>query len=129
MKKAALLISLATLGVAVNPAAAAQESKAAPRVEIPFANNGGVWDWAAGDDDRTVYFQDRHRKWFKATLFAPAFDLPYATAIRIDSGATNTLDKWGAIYVRGQRYPFQSFKVSDGPPKKVKKDKGGKAKN
>ncbi len=126
MKKAILLISFAVLALAGNPASAAQEAKAVPRAAIPFANSGGIWDWTTGEDDRTVYFQDRHRQWFKATLFMQAFDLPYATAIRIDSGATNTLDKWGAIYVGRQRYPFQSFEKVDGPPvraKKVKKTK------
>lgn len=121
MKKAALLISLAALALAGNPVFAAQEAKASPRAAIPFANSGGIWNWIQGDDDRTVYFQDRHRQWFKATLFMMAFDLSYTNTIGIDGGATNTLDKWGAIYVRGQRYAFQSFEAVDGPPKKAKK--------
>jgi hypothetical protein len=124
MKKTGLLISLALLAFATHPASAAQEAKAAPRAEIPFANSGGVWDWATGEDDRTVYFQDRHRQWFKATLFMQAFDLPYTTAIRIDGGATNTLDKWGAIYLGRQRYPFQSFEKVDGKKVKDAKPKG-----
>jgi hypothetical protein len=124
MKKAILVISFAVLALTGNPASAAQEAKAAPRAAtIPFANSGGVWDWTTGEDDRTIYFQDRHRQWFKATLFMQAFDLPYTTAIRIDGGATNTLDKWGAIYVGRQRYPFQSFEKVDGPPVKAKKAK------
>lgn len=130
MKKVVLGIWLAALALATHPASAAQEAKAPPRAEIPFANSGGVWDWASGEDDRTIYFQDRHRQWFKATLFMQAFDLPYTTTIRIDSGATNTLDKWGAIYVNNLRYPFQSFEKVDGPPgrvKKAKKDEGAKA--
>ncbi|MBO9582026.1 MAG: hypothetical protein J7498_14135 [Sphingobium sp.] len=59
--------------------------------------------WAAGEDDRTVHFRDRHRQWYKATLFMQAFDLPHTTAIHIDGGPTNTLDKWSAIYVGPQR--------------------------
>jgi hypothetical protein len=98
MKKVVLVISLAVLGLAGSPPSTAQEAKPAPRAAmIPFANSGGIWNWTTGEDDRTVYFQDRHRQWFKATLFMQAFDLTYATAIRIDGGATNTLDKWGAI--------------------------------
>ena len=121
MKKAALLISFAVLAPAASSAIAAQEEKAALRAEIPFSNSGGVWNWTTGEDDRTIYFQDRHRQWFKATLFMQAFDLPYTTAIRIDSGPTSTLDKWGAIYVGHQRYPFQSFEKVDGPPGRAKK--------
>ena len=101
MKKAVLFMSLAMLGLAGSPASAAQEAKAPPRAAISFANSGGIWNWTQGDDDRTVYFQDRHRQWFKATLFVMAFDLSYTNTIGIDGGATNTLDKWGAIYVRG----------------------------
>src|SRR6478609_5939280 len=123
MKTAALLLSFTALAVAAHPASAAQEAKAPSRAEIPFANNGGVWDWTTGEDDRTIYFQDRHRQWFKATLFMQAFDLPYTTTIRIDSGATNTLDKWGAIYVNNLRYPFQSFEKVDGPPGRAKQAK------
>lgn len=132
MKKVTLLISLAALALAAHPASAAQGVQTAPSASIPFANSGGIWNWTTGDDDRTIYFQDRHRQWFKATLFMQAFDLPFTTAVRIDSGATNTLDKWGAIYVGRQRYPFQSFEKVDGPPVKAKKvdvdkDKGAKA--
>lgn len=130
MRKAVLPIVAAVLGLAAVPSSAAQEPKPAPRAAIPFADSGGVWNWTQGDDDRTVYFQDRHRQWFKATLFMMAFDLSTTNTIGIDGGATNTLDKWGAIYVRGQRYPFQSFEAVDGPPqkaKKVRKDRSAKA--
>ncbi|MBU6269233.1 MAG: hypothetical protein KGN34_16920 [Sphingomonadales bacterium] len=88
-----------------------------PQAEIPFAEHGGVSDWRA-EDDRTIYFEDQHHKWFKATLFAPAFDLPYVEAIGIDAGPTGSLDNFGAVIVKGRRYAFDSFVAVDGPPEK-----------
>lgn len=126
MKNPIFLASLAVLAFGTAPAFAAQEPKAQPRAEIPFVNHGGIWNWQAGEDDRTVYFQDLHRQWYKATLFRPAFDLPFANAIRVDAGPTDTLDKWGAIIIGHERYPFTAFEKVDGPPVKAKK--GGAAK-
>ena len=63
-----------------------------------------------------IYFKDNFRHWYRAELFGPAFDLPYAQHIGIDASPSGTLDKFGAIYVRGQRYGFRSFERVDGPP-------------
>ena len=126
MRHSAFFVSLAALVLAAGPALATDSKAPQPRpAEIPFANHGGIWSWQTGDDDRTVYFQDMHRQWFKATLFAPAFDLPYVENLRVDSGPTGTLDKWGAIFIGRQRYTFSAFEKLDGPPphaKKAKKD-------
>lgn len=92
---------------------------------IPFVNHGGVRDWRA-DGDRTIYFQDAHRRWYKAELMSPAFDLPFTEFIAIDGGPSDRLDSFGSVYVKGQRYPFRSFEAIDGqPPKKGKKPKAG----
>ena len=104
----ALFAALATL-----PAAAAPPRPRA--AEIAFADHGGVSDWRA-EGDRTVYFEDTGHHWYKALLFAPAFDLPYVEAIGIDAGPTGTLDRFGAITVHGHRYAFTSFEAVAGPP-------------
>ncbi|MDE8653057.1 DUF6491 family protein [Novosphingobium album (ex Liu et al. 2023)] len=114
MKLAAILLPLAAMGLAASPALAA-DSQPGARAAIPFVNHDGVRDWRA-ENDRTVYFEDSHRQWYKAQLVAPAFDLPYAEHIAIDSGPNGTLDQWGAILVHGQRYPFLSFEKVAGPP-------------
>ncbi|GFM27550.1 DUF6491 family protein [Novosphingobium sp. PY1] len=119
MKMSALLIPLGLL-VAVPamaepaPTATAQQQGQA---SIPFADHGGVDDWRAGDS-RTIYFRDSHRQWYRATLMSPAFDLPYVEHIGIDAGPTGTLDKFGAVVVKGQRYQITSFERVDAPPKK-----------
>lgn len=118
MTKSMILLPLALLAVAASPALAA-ERKASAEASIAYADSGGVSNWAA-QGDQTVYFQDRHRQWYRATLNAPALDLPSAFTIGIDAGPMGRLDKWGGIYVGGRRYSFQSFEKVDGPPERVK---------
>ena len=80
---------------------------------IPFANRGDVEDWRA-QGNNAIWFQDQHRRC--AELFGPAFDLPFVEHIGIDANPSGTLDKFGAIVVRGHRYGFRSFERMDGPP-------------
>ena len=112
-----LLIALAAVSVAATPALAegtaqsansAQSVQSQQDVSIPFANFGGIRDWRA-DGDSAVYLEDVHGNWYRAELFSPAFDLPFVEFIGIDARPTGTLDKFGAVYVAGQRYPFKSL--------------------
>ncbi|CDO38088.1 DUF6491 family protein [Novosphingobium sp. KN65.2] len=121
MKMSALLIPLGLLvatpamaGPA--PAASARHSEAS----IPFADHGGVDDWRAGDS-HTIYFRDNHRQWYRAELMSPSYDLPYVEDIGIDTRPNGTLDKFGAVIVKGQRYQIASFERVDGPPSKGSK--------
>ena len=94
---------------------------AAPEAQIPFAKRN-IWNWQVVDD-KTVLIQDIGRKWYKATLFGPCIDLPFAQKIGFDSGPTGTFDKFGAILVRGQRCPLNSLVETAAPPKKSKAKK------
>lgn len=85
-----------------------QSEQAETRARIPFADTVGIRDWRADGRD-AIYIEDVHRNWYRAELFAPAPDLPFVFYIGIDAGPTGTLDKFGAIYVDGQRYPIRSF--------------------
>lgn len=122
MKLSLCALPLAAALLAGSPAFAAASNSAshatAREAEIPFANHGGVDDWRAVGDS-TIYFEDLHRRWYRAELIGPAFDLPFTERIAIDASPTGTLDKFGAIYVRGQRYGFRSFEQVAGPPKKA----------
>ena len=89
---------------------------------IPFANHGGVDDWRAESSD-VIYFKDSRRRWYRAELFGPAFDLPYTEHIGIDASPSGALDRWSAIYVRGHRYHFRSFERIDGPPPRKRKNR------
>ncbi|KQM22265.1 DUF6491 family protein [Novosphingobium sp. Leaf2] len=114
-----LTLSLAAVALAllaaIPPASAHNPSAAA----IPFADHGGVQDWRA-QGDHTVYFEDQQRHWYRATLMGRAFNLPFAEHIGIDAGPIGTLDRFGAIEVGGQHYPFTSFERVSGPPVKTR---------
>jgi hypothetical protein len=122
MKQLPHLAPFAALALIAAPVSASEAPVAQRQAAIHFANHGGVDDWRAEDSD-TIYFKDNHRRWYRAELFSSAFDLPYANQIGIDASPSGTLDKWGAIYVRGQRYVFRSFEPVDGPPPKRKRHK------
>lgn len=88
---------------------------------IPFANHGGVDDWRAAGD-KVIYFKGNHGQWYKAELFSSAFDLTSVDEIGIETRGTDTLDRFGAVIVRGTRYPLRSLVKVDGPPKgKIRK--------
>lgn len=119
-----LAIALAAASILASPAvaaspAAAQSHKSAQNASIPFANLGGIRDWRA-DSDNAVYFQDVHGNWYRAELFMPAYDLPFVQFIGIDANPNGSLDKFGAIYVDGQRYPFRSFAEVSDPTHRVR---------
>ncbi len=129
MKLSFVFPALAALAVAASPALAQDNPGAAQSTEKPaeayiaFANHGGVRDWRADGRD-VIYFQDAHRQWYKAELFATSPDLPYTLFIGLDTGAMGRLDRWSSVYISGQRYPLKSFVKIDGqPPKKAKKGK------
>ena len=129
MKLSFLYPALAALAVASSPAlaqdnpGAAQSTEKPAEASIAFANHGGVRDWRADGRD-VVYFQDAHRQWYKAELFAPSPDLPYTLFIGLDTGGMDRLDRWSNLYISGQRYPLKSFVKIDGqPPKKAQKGK------
>lgn len=124
MKLASLVLPLA-LGALAAPPAFAETVQPQQEARIPFVNHGGIRDWRDDGHD-TLYVQDRFRHWYKATLMTPAFDLPYTEAIGFDTGPGDTLDKFSAVVVRGQRYQIQSLVPIDGaPPKKLHKRKHG----
>lgn len=110
------LLVLTAVPALANPTPSTAVAPAPEEGSIPFVNHGGVDDWRAVGD-KVIYFKDSHGRWFKATLFSAAFDLPFVDEIGIETRGSDTLDKFGAIVVRGQRYPLQSLVKVDGPPK------------
>lgn len=117
MKRMMAFAPFLALLLAAPPAFAAQQAPAQRDASIAFANHHGVRDWVA-EGEQTIYFQDSGRRWYRATLFAPSTDLPFAQAIGLDTGPIGSLDKWSSVVIRGQRYPLQSFERVDGPPAK-----------
>jgi hypothetical protein len=110
MMAAAAIAGCATAAAPLKPAEA----------RIPFVNHGGIYDWEAAGRD-TLYIQDVHRKWYRASLMGTCLDLDFARAIGFESGATDTLDRFSSIVVRGQRCPITSLIASGPPPRKEHK--------
>jgi hypothetical protein len=119
---AALSASAADDPVQQASAAAAPAAQSAAReVQIPFADRT-LWSWQVVDD-HTVLIQDRGRKWYKATLQAPCFNLPFTQELGFESNPTGTFDKFSSIRVREQRCPLISLVETTPPPKKSKAKK------
>jgi len=118
-----LIAPVLALGLATAPALAAseqQQAEAREEARIPFVNNGGIRDWRADDSD-TLYVQDRHRQWYKATLMHRAIGLPFVQAIGFETRGINSFDRFSSIVVEGQRIPVQSLVRVDAPPSKREK--------
>jgi len=108
-----------------DPHAATSSSKPAPaEVTIPFANHGGIYTWQVLND-RTLLVQSQSRKWYRATLMSPCFDLPFTEKLGFETNADGSFDKFGAVKVRGQRCPLVSLVESPPPPRKAKKGEAG----
>jgi len=104
---------------APNPAAAA-DTAAPKEASIPFANHGGIYNWGVVDN-RTLLIQGRNRKWYKATLFAPCIDLPFAQTIGFKTNASGSFDKFSSIVVRRRRCSLTSLVEIPPPVKKPNK--------
>ena len=116
MTRTLLIAPLLALGLAAAPALAGPQPAAEPpEASIPFANHGGIWNWREGDR-QTIYVQDRFRRWYKATLMRPSYDLRATTAVGFDTGPTDRFDKFSWVVIRGQRYAVESLVRADGPP-------------
>lgn len=114
-----LLASLtATLAMGLlAPAAQATDAPRPKQASIPFVNNDGIRDWRA-TDRQTLYVQDNRRKWYRATLFGPCLDLPFAQTIGFETRGTDTFDRFSTIVVRGDRCSLSSLEASEPPPKR-----------
>lgn len=109
MKRQLVITALALL------CAAPASAEFAPiEMSIPFADNGGIRDWQAIDND-SLYVQDRQGNWYIADLFGSATDLPYANAIGFDAGPTGKFDRFSAVIVGDQRISVKRL-VASGPP-------------
>jgi hypothetical protein len=114
-------------GTNATPASGASDNASASKeaeaqASIPFANQGGIYDWRVVDD-RTVLIQSINRQWYKATLFSPCIGLPFAQRIGFESNPDGSFDKFSAIKLRHQRCSLTSLVKTDPPTKKSKPHK------
>ena len=90
-----------------------------PDIRIPFANYGGIRNWSA-DGDSGLYIQGRNNRWYRATLFGPCIDLPFAEHVGFVVEPSGEFDRFSAILVRGHQCMLRSLTESAGPPPKAK---------
>ena len=114
------LLATLSLGLAAQAVQAAPRPPLPAQASIPFVNHDGIRDWNA-TDDRTLYVQDRGRQWYRATLFSPCIDLPFAQSIGFETRGIDTFDRFSAVRVRGERCAISSLERSDPPPPKAKR--------
>ena len=105
--------------MAAEPAAAPLRAAPAAEARIPFANHGGIYNWQV-ENDRSILIQSQGRKWYRATLFNPCFDLPFSEAIGFETDPSGSFDKFSSIRVRGQTCRLNSLVETSAPPKKQK---------
>ena len=90
-----------------------------PDIRIPFANYGGIKNWSA-DGDSGLYIQGRNNRWYRAALFGPCIDLPFAERVGFVVEPSGEFDRFSAILVRGHQCTLRSLTESAGPPSKTK---------
>ncbi len=115
-----VLAAAVALTVAV-PAVAAETPKEPKEARIAFANHGGIYNWRAVDRD-TLLIQGQGKHWYKAELFAPAFNLKAVETIGFETSPGDTFDRYSSIIVEGRRYPLRSL-VEVPPPAEPAKPK------
>ena len=107
-------LCLASIASAETPAAAPKQA----RIVFPDL---AIQNWS-GDSQDTLYIE-AHRKWYRADLFAPCRNLPYATAIGFESNPTGEFNRFSRIVVEGEPCQLKSLVRVDAPPAKAKKRK------
>ena len=117
------MFASASVGASETPAAApTAAAPAAAEARIPFANHGGIWSWQV-ENNTTMLIQSQNRKWYKATLMSPCFDLPFAEAVGFETNPDGSFDKFASVKVKGQRCQVVSLVETAPPARKVKNGK------
>jgi len=120
LKSALAGLLLLTAGIAM-----AADTDRPKEASIPFADMGSIRNFDPVDS-HTLYIEDVHGQWYKASLMGPCIDLPFATAVGFDVGGTRTLDRFSSVIVNGNRCAFESLVETTTPPSgwKPRKPKG-----
>ena len=122
MKHLLLPVTAALLAAAV-PAMASQpalswRAPAPEEVRIPFVAFGALRSFR-DDGDRIVYLEGSNRRWYRAELNGPCFNLPHALRLGFDTRFSgDTLDNTSTLIVDGERCRIASLVRSDPPPRR-----------
>ena len=85
---------------------------------IPFANDGGIYDWR-GDGTRGIWVQAANHKWFYGTFRSTCVGLDTANAVGFVASPSGELDHWSYVLIHGSiPCRFASFTTSEAPPRR-----------
>ena len=114
--KSLMLGVLAAVSLVGAAQAAPVRAPAEPQASIPFVNHGAIRNWQA-PDSQTLYLQDNHNRWYRAEMFGPCMNLPYAVGIRFETRGTDRLDRFSTVRVGRDRCQIASLTPSEAPAK------------
>jgi hypothetical protein len=77
-------------------------------VSIPFADLGNIRDWRADGHD-AMLIESQGGDWYRATFWAPCYELPFAETVGFVTEPGGSLNKFSSIVVGGQRCWFRTF--------------------
>jgi hypothetical protein len=115
LKSALAGLLLLAAGTAIAADADQPDANRPRDASIPFANMGSIRNFDAVND-HTIYIEDVHGQWYRATTMGPCIDLPFANAVGFDVRGTGTLDKFSSVIVKDRRCAFESLVESAPPP-------------
>tara|TARA_B100000678_G_scaffold220820_1_gene188156 strand:- start:696 stop:1097 length:402 start_codon:yes stop_codon:yes gene_type:complete len=69
-----------------------------PQVTISFAGNGGLRNWTKGDDDSSLYVQDRTLRWYYVGLSGPCLRNVATNSIGYTTDPNGQLDQFSNVF-------------------------------
>jgi hypothetical protein len=108
---AVILMITGCSGTSTESADAIDSSK---QVSIAFVDRGAIRSWRALDSD-SLYLEDSHRQWYKATFWSRCAPLRYTSFLRLNPDDFGRLDRFGSITVNGETCNFRSLELSEDP--------------
>ena len=106
--------ALLAAAIIASPAIASEASKSG-NAQIPFVNEGGVFDWSAPNDN-TLFVEGQDGEWYQATMMGACQGMSFANRIGFDTGGLDSFDRFSSVLVNGQRCPVQALIRLPGSP-------------
>lgn len=86
-------------------------------VTIPRVDQGNIMAWQVLDA-RTVYLQDRARRWYRADMRGACVRLAFGGQLGFRTGPGGRLDAGSQILSRAGACTIKTLVTADGPPAK-----------
>ena len=114
MTATAVAAALSVTTVLADPNAIESAIEQSKRAVLNFADLGAIRNWQPEGMD-AILIENVHNDWFRATFWAPCYELPFAEAIAFITEPNGSLDRFSSIYVAGERCSFREFERTTEP--------------